>query len=95
MKKINQLPQNLSNELYYRAYGNHAYDTRKNGYAVKRLNGNAFEHDTGYVLHVDEQDYNDYLDYLEVHGGSYFENYPKTHTAETPINGRVPLVFSK
>lgn len=95
MRMINELPKNLSNELYYRAYGNHAYDTRKNGYAVRRLNGSVFEHEGGYVIHVNEDDYNDYLDYLEVHGGSYFENYPKTHRAEAPINGRVPLVFER
>lgn len=92
----NELPRQLSNELYYRAYVEHAYDPRRNGYAVRRLNGNVTETDSEYVLEVDALDYEDFLSYQGVHGGSYYEDYPITHAIESGDNENcINLVFEK
>lgn len=92
----NELPRQLSNELYYRAYVEHAYDPRRNGYAVRRLNGNVTETDSEYVLEVDALDYEDFLSYQGVHGGSYYEDYPITHAIESSDNENcINLVFEK
>ena len=92
----NELPKQISNELYYRAYVEHAYDPRRNGYAVRRLNGNVTETDDQIIIEVDARDYEDYLSYQGVHGGSYYEDYPITHTIASSENeGRINLIFSK
>ena len=92
----NELPKQISNELYYRAYVQHAYDPRRNGYAIKRLNGNVTETDTNIVLEVDALDYEDYLSYQSIHGGSYYEDYPITHSIASSENeGRINLIFTK
>lgn len=92
----NELPRQLSNELYYRAYVEHAYDPRRNGYAVRRLNGNVTETDSEYVLEVEALDYEDFLSYQGVHGGSYYEDYPITHTIASSDNENcINLVFKK
>lgn len=92
----NELPRQISNELYYRAYVEHAYDPRRNGYAVRRLNGNVTETDDQIIIEVDARDYEDYLSYQGVHGGSYYEDYPITHAIASSENeGRINLIFSK
>ena len=93
---IDQLSRQISNELYYRAYVQHAYDPRKNGYAVRRLNGNVTKTDDQIIIEVDARDYEDYLDFQRVHGGSYYADYPITHTIASSENeGRINLVFEK
>ena len=92
----NELPKQISNELYYRAYVEHAYDPRRNGYAIKRLNGNVKETDADIVLEVDALDYEDYLEFQRIHGGSYNKDYPITHSSEQSANeGRINLIFTK
>jgi hypothetical protein len=93
---MHNLPRNISNELYYRAYVQHAYDPRRNGYAIKRLNGNVTETDDEIIIDVNAHDYEDYLDFQRVHGGSYYEDYPITHTiASNDSEGRINLIFKK
>jgi hypothetical protein len=92
----NELPKQISNELYYRAYVEHAYDPRRNGYAIKRLNGNVTESDEEIIIDVNALDYEDYLEFQRIHGGSYYEDYPITHTiASSDKEGRINLIFTK
>ena len=85
---VYQLPADVFRSLFYRKYSIHPYDSRKNGYAFSVLSGKVYEYEDKYEMDLDDGEWEAYNDYINVHGGPYYKEFPMTAEVYGPLKGQ-------